>query len=281
MKEEYENELKQQVKRLMAAHFYHLADELDIQRKELERDLNLAQEDKIIAIKREYQSQIGNSLYQLDKIENTLKTRERLDEDELKARHLWLLCQSLKDALKCSGAKGPLPLKEKIDSVVETVNSMEGKNSLTLSVLKTIPESALEEGVYNEDSLLERYKKVEKICKRVALIGDKGGNLLNYISSYLQSILLIETVNIPDFELDETKKVDPSKWDTFDILARVRNALDKRDLELSLRYANQLRGEARKAAKDWIKDTRTHLEVKQATDLIQAQAAGITLQSVK
>ena len=70
--------------------------------------------------------------------------------------------------------------------------------------------------------------------------------------------------------------------DTFSILARVRHHLNNRNwnLEMSLRYANQFKGEPRKVAIDWIRDVRNHLEMMQASTLIQAQASAVSLKNL-
>ena len=62
-------------------------------------------------------------------------------------------------------------------------------------------------------------------------------------------------------------------WDTYDILSRVRASLQKEDLEQALRYANQLKGTPRQAAKDWIQEVRLLLETKQAANALMAYAA--------
>lgn len=62
-------------------------------------------------------------------------------------------------------------------------------------------------------------------------------------------------------------------WDTLDILSRVRASLQKEDLEQALRYANQLKGQPRQAAKDWIHELRLLLETRQAASALMAYAA--------
>ena len=145
--------------------------------------------------------------------------------------------------------------------------------------LESIPKEVKENGVYTEKDLIKRFKKVDKFCRRVALIGDEGGSLYLYLLSYIQSIMLFRSTRIPIEEL-EGKEVDPQKWDTFDILTRVEYHLNNHNLEQALKYANQLKGEPRNVAKDWIKDTRTHLELKQAVDLLQTEADAINVQII-
>lgn len=281
IRDEYERELMKQLKRQVAVYLDHLNDQLEVQRNEMERIQRLAEEDKILAIKDRFYSELSGALNKLNEIENVLAVRKKLEEEEIGARKLWLLCQSLKDSLKCNGLKEPTPVKEEINSMKQTVEALSIKSPMSTSILNSIPNNVIEEGVHNEDSLIERFHKVDKLCKRVALIGDDGGSLYHYFLSYLQSLLLIDSVKIPEQELTGTVQIDPTQWDTFEILARVKYCLGQRNIEQALRYANQLKGAPRKVAKDWIIDTRTHLEVRQATELLQALAATITIRAVK
>lgn len=163
-----------------------------------------------------------------------------------------------------------------IDSILSK-QSLKDKPLLKLA-LESIPKEAKETGVYTEPDLIRRFNVVEKYCRRVALIGDEGGSLYMYLLSYLQSIFIWNS-KIPRVEL-EGGEVDPSEWDTFDILTRVRHCLNTNNLEMALRYANQLKGEARNVAQDWIKDTRTHLEVRQAVDILETEADAANVQII-
>lgn len=73
-------------------------------------------------------------------------------------------------------------------------------------------------------------------------------------------------------------QVNPLMWDTLDILSRVRASLQREDLEQALRYANQLKGQPRQAAKDWIHELRLLLETRQATSALMAYAAATVAQ---
>jgi len=211
--------------------------------------------------------------------------REQLDADEHKSRELWLVCQVLNDALKSNPADAieavPRNVLKEIKSIVQKVNESE-PNSLSQLALKSVPKQALESGVYTEDALISRFEKVNTVARRVSLIGDEGGSLWRYLLSYLQAALVIERSDRkPTSNELEDKTFDATTLDTFDILSRMRYHLKQRNLEMSLRYANQLRGEPRKVANDWIKDVRTHLETRQATNILLAQAASVSVRTLK
>ena len=188
----------------------------------------------------------------------------------------------LKDVLKYSTSNlesEPLPklLTNQLKVIRDTLKEYSNISLLANAALDSISNDAINHGIYSEDDLINRFTKIEKICRKVALIGDEGGTLFKYLLSYVQSFLIFNQSKITNEELTD-QEIDPSKWDTFDILGRVTYCLKRNNLEMALRYANQLKGEPRKVAKDWIKDTRNHLEIKQVVDILVNQAASISAQ---
>ncbi|RWS30713.1 MICOS complex subunit MIC60-like protein [Leptotrombidium deliense] len=284
LKEDLEVEIRTQLKRQVAAHLDHLREQLEVQRFDLERQFTMVMEEKLLDEKSHYASQLIENMVRLREIETVLKNRQQLDIDEKKARELWLICEILKDGLKskrCQSDQTPSSFANDINAIKESVKSMETQSTLVSTVLETVPENALHDGVYTEDDLIERFKTINKMCKRVALIGDEGGSISKYLLSYLQSVLLFENNACYSDELSGKTTVDPSTWDTYDILSRVRYCLNERNLDMCLKYANQLQGKPRQVAKDWINDLRVHLELKQVADVLQAHAASTTIRAVK
>lgn len=53
-------------------------------------------------------------------------------------------------------------------------------NPYVTAVLDSVAPEAQDRGVLTEEALKERFIKVERICKRVSMIGDNGGSLLRY-----------------------------------------------------------------------------------------------------
>lgn len=95
-------------------------------------------------------------------------------------------------------------------------------DELVDAVLKAIPKEARERGVYPEDALRERFLKVEKVARTLALVPEEGAALPIHILSYIQSLLLIKAASpIPQSELNDDK-VDFGKLNTNEILQRAR-----------------------------------------------------------
>lgn len=196
------------------------------------------------------------------------------------------MCQRLNLALKSNPRDGVSSepqqilknLKETIDKLT---NDSENERIDTLSklALKSLPKGVIDNGVYSEDALIQRFEKVDELCKRVTLVDEEHSSLMRYALSYLQSMLIIDRSKISEQELGN-EELDVSKLNTYDILARVKHYLRERNLEMSLRYANQLKGEPRKVASDWIRDVRHHLEVRQVSSIVQAQCSAATLRTL-
>ncbi len=138
-------------------------------------------------------------------------------------------------------------------------------DSFMLSVIDSIPKQALNKsspGIQSESSLRERFEKVYRICKRVALVPETGGGLGTYALSYLQSLLV--------FNIRGVKEVDDiNQMDSFELLGLAHNSIEKGDLERAVYYVSHLRNESQRVAQDWLVDARLYLETRQAVKLIE------------
>ena len=63
------------------------------------------------------------------------------------------------------------------------------------------------------------------------------------------------------------------EMDTYGLLEQANAYLHHGDLEMAVRCMNQLCGEPRRMASDWISDTRLYLETKQAVTVIRDHVA--------
>lgn len=187
------------------------------------------------------------------------------------AQTLWLACVALNGALREGNPdadtwEGQLrPLETEVKAIEEASRN----HPFVKAVLFSIPEEALGKGVWTEDNLKERFSKVRRIAKRVAMIDENGGSLFKYFLSYLQSFLIYNSVYLKS----ETDEIELNELDTFQILNHANYWLQKGDLEQCLKFMNQLRGESRKVALDWIEASKLHLETRQATQTLMAFAS--------
>ncbi len=70
------------------------------------------------------------------------------------------------------------------------------ENEFVSAVVGGIPPTALSRGVYTEQSLRERFTRVETVARRVGAIGDDGGSLLRPVLFAFGDIVLIMLRNL-------------------------------------------------------------------------------------
>lgn len=245
--------------------------ELDEQRRALTKQHSLQVEGEILKVENKYRP----ALNRIRELEAYLEAQSQTLKKEAPSRVLWVSCQALLNKLRFE-QQGPL----EDDPAYEVLKRFAtAHNSLAIKVLDALPAKALKEGIQSEESLIDRFKKVEKLCKRVALVGDNGGGITKYLVSYLQSLFVIDNIKVSEDEVTGKQLVDPTSWHTYDILARVRYCLTTHNLEQAVRYANQLRGQARVVARDWIRDARVHLETRQAFSVLSTYAEAVAIET--
>lgn len=101
------------------------------------------------------------------------------------------------------------------------------------------------------------------------MIGENGASPWTHVLSYIQSFLIFDSFD----PVKQGELVDLDNLDTFDLLARAEFYLRRGDLELATRLVNQLRGEPKNVARDWLLEARLLLETRQAVNLLTAYAA--------
>lgn len=159
---------------------------------------------------------------------------------------------------------------------VEAVSDAGGKHPFVETLILSIPEDALDRGVWTEDSLRERFPHVSTVCRRVAMIDERGNSLLMYFLSYVQSFFVFD----PVYAKSEQDSVDLDKLDTFTILGHADYWLEKGDLEQAVRFMNQLTGAPRQVASDWVKEAKLLLETRQAAYALTAFASASGLGTI-
>lgn len=191
------------------------------------------------------------------------------EEDARKAHQLWLSVEALNYAMKTAVADSP---SEPLEGAVLAIKESCAQDEFAQALASALPEESIKRGIYSEASLRARFYEVRRLARRVALIDETRNSLYQYFLSYLQSILLFE----------KEQEVPPSKLasenlDPFKLLAYATYSMERGDLELAAKFVNQLRGEARRVAQDWLREARLTLETKQVVSLLSAYANAVGL----
>lgn len=272
LRKEYEDEMRVQLRRQAAAHSDHLGDVLRVQEKQ-----HAAQMERLEISTRQqerdrYQEKLNGAMAKLRGVEAAIEGRADLEKQNKKSQELWLACETLKQTIatgRLGGRNWEDKLKPLANEVIAIKEVAGPDNQFVNTILEKVPEEALMRGVFNEDSLRERWDTVQRRCKRVALMDENGGSIFRYFVSYFQS-LLVFTDSIPPLEDEE---IDVSSLDVFKLVAYTTYYVEKGDFEQALRYANQLEGMPKKVASDWLKEVRLLLETSQVASVLSSQAS--------
>lgn len=172
-------------------------------------------------------------------------------------------CQSLVSAVDtCSARVQPLA------PLVSQVQSVYPDDKFLQTVLGSVPHEALECGVQSNFTLRRRFPRVKKACGRVALLGEKGGGLGIYVLSYFQSMLMWHKQSLSP-QVDDVL-IETADFSVYDILNAAERQLELGHMDNTVRLLNQLRGQPRLLAEDWIQQAQLLLETQQAVRLLNA-----------
>lgn len=191
------------------------------------------------------------------------------EEQARKAHQLWLSVEALNYTLKTAGADTPT---EPLEGAVKAVQDSCSENEFARVLTTALPGESLQRGVFSEASLRARFYGVRRLARRVAMIDETRNSLYQYFLSYLQSLLLFERE-----QLAPPDKLTPADLDTFRLLSYATYCIERGDLELAAKFMNQLTGEPRRVAQDWLTEARVTLETRQIVSLLSAYANAVGL----
>ncbi|XP_040594891.1 MICOS complex subunit MIC60 isoform X12 [Mesocricetus auratus] len=273
-----ENEMRTQLRRQAAAHTDHLRDVLKVQEQELKYEFEQGLSEKLseqeLEFRRRNQEQVDNftldintAYARLRGIEQAVQSHAVAEEEARKAHQLWLSVEALKYSMKTSSAETPtIPL----GSAVEAIRVNCSDNEFAQALTAAIPPESLTRGVYSEETLRARFYAVQKVARRVAMIDETRNSLYQYFLSYLQSLLLF-----PPKQLKPPAELYPEDINTYKLLSYASYCIEHGDLELAAKFVNQLKGESRRVAQDWLKEARMTLETKQIVEILTAYASAV------
>ncbi len=282
VRDNMEAEMVSQLRRQAEAHTEHLDDSLDVQKRELTRKHRRELDEALAKAELQHKEDIAKILGQLQGLNEGLQGRAEMDMASLEAQELWLACTSLMQAVANGGnsfdAKEVRSLRLELRAVRKAAVRGDHEDPFVKAVLQSIPDEVSTRGVYTEESIRERFRRVEKVARRTALIGDEGGSLMRYLLSYLQSLFILSpsTDELPS----KSVPVDVDALDTFDLVWLAKGHLERGDLDQAVRYVTLLRGEPRNAAGDWLREARMLLETKQACMALLAHAAAVGVEAL-
>ncbi|NWT61637.1 MIC60 protein, partial [Erythrocercus mccallii] len=280
VREVMESEMRTQLRRQAAAHTDHLRDVLKIQEQDLkvefEQNLSEKLSEQEMQFRRLTQEQLDNftldintAYARLKGIEQAVESHAVAEEEARKAHQLWLSVEALKYCMRSSTGDSPT---EPLGGAVKAIKASCADNAFTEALTAALPQESLTRGVYSEEALRARFYTVQKLAKRVAMIDETRNSLYQYFLSYLQSLLVFHPQ-----QQKPPAELSPDDLDTFKLLSYASYCIEHGDLELAAKFVNQLRGEPRRVAHDWLTEARMTLETKQIVDILTAYASAVGL----
>ncbi|PAV76700.1 hypothetical protein WR25_22219 isoform A [Diploscapter pachys] len=276
-RQSWEDQLEGKLKRASAAHSDHLEQVVRTQRQLFEIE-NAQKVEEAILIERDFHSrQMGAAISRLEGIESALSSRIALDNENRRAKQFWIACHNLIDTIKHGNKAGTdmdkrrLPLEETL-KLLKEVNP---EDNFVNTVITSFPESTKNQGIYTEQDLKNRFEKVYNLGRRTASIDENGGSLSGYLWSYVRSMFLVDVPR----RFSDDDRFDPIACDNVELLARAKWYMDKGDMEGAMRVAQLLRGQPAQLARDWVVDTRTHLEARLLAQLLVVHAAATSIRT--
>ncbi|KAK3094531.1 hypothetical protein FSP39_002946 [Pinctada imbricata] len=268
---QFEDEMRHVLARQAAAHSEHLKEALLHQEKELDVQMEKKLVMEMLEQRQKFQEEVAGWLARLKGIEKAVTDRAEADKFTQKAKQLWVASVAMSSIVQ-NGREDKLVWEEKLQPLANEIVSIADasfNHPFISIVLSTIPEEAYLRGVWTEDTLKQRFRKVQNVCKKVALIQDTNSSLMQYFMSYLASYVIHPRISAKK----ESEEVDIASMDNYDILANAQYWIDEGRFEVAVRYMNQLSGESRQVASDWLKEAKIFLETKQAANALVAFAA--------
>ncbi|NXA31327.1 MIC60 protein, partial [Eudromia elegans] len=280
VREVMESEMRTQLRRQAAAHTDHLRDVLKIQEQELkvefEQNLSEKLSEQEMQFRRLTQEQLDNftldintAYARLKGIEQAVESHAVAEEEARKAHQLWLSVEALKYCMKTASGDSPT---EPLARAAEAVRASCSDSAFAAALTAALPAESLTRGVYSEEALRARFHAVQRLARRVAMIDETRNSLYQYFLSYLQSLLVFHPQ-----QMKPPTELSPDDLDTFKLLSYASYCIEHGDLELAAKFVNQLRGESRRVAHDWLAEARVTLETKQIVDILTAYASAVGL----
>ncbi|XP_037118717.1 MICOS complex subunit MIC60 [Syngnathus acus] len=280
LREVMEAEMRTQLRRQAAAHTDHVQDVLKVQEQELKAEAEQVLSSKLLEQETQYrqlsQEQLDNFILDMNTayarlkgVEEAIDSHVVAEEEARKAHQLWLSVEALNYTLKTADAGSPT---KPLEGAAQAVRDSCHDNEFALALASALPQESLQRGVYSEASLRARFHGLHSLLRRVALIDESHNSLYQYFLSYLQAALLLEAKQqAPPAHLS-AEDLDP-----FKLLSYATYCIEHGDLELAAKLVNQLTGEARRVAEDWLNEARLTLETRQVVSLLSAYANAVGL----
>ncbi|KAI5808570.1 mitochondrial inner membrane protein Mitofilin, partial [Peziza echinospora] len=195
-------------------------------------------------------NQLGESVKEL---ETVISKWADVLQGNLKTQQLHVAVEAVRNVV--DDPRQPCPFIRELAALKEVAE----EDEVVRAAIASINPRAYQKGVYSSAQLTDRFRIVSNEVRKAALLPE-GAGVAGHASSWLLSKLLFRKSGLATGD------------DVESILTRTKTYLEEGDLDNAAREMNQLQGWAKILARDWLKEARLLLEVKQALEVIGIQA---------
>ena len=267
---QYEEKLREQLRRQIIAQDEQMEQELLRQSQQLNDRWLHEMERQLKDQGTRHQTELARTKAHLQAVDCMIESISDAGREVSKQQTLRAACETLRKALEAVDTQDNTDERHKFEREVAALKEAAKDSKFVTTILTGIPEEALTgEGIHSAPALVERFKKVKRVCRHVALVPDEGGGIGTHIASAVASGLSFRL--IPRHMIDANTSIE--EMDTYGLLEQADAYLHHGNLEMAVRCMNQLCGEPRRMASDWISDARLYLETKQAVTVMRDHVA--------
>uniref|UniRef100_A0AC34GXD7 MICOS complex subunit MIC60 n=1 Tax=Panagrolaimus sp. ES5 TaxID=591445 RepID=A0AC34GXD7_9BILA len=273
----WETELEDRLRRAAQAHSEHLEQVVRTQKQLYDIENAQAVEEAVSKERRLHSKQVDLALSKLSGIETALQSRVAADAENRRAKQYWLACQNLVQSI-IHGQKAGMDMdarRKPLDKELEVIQQACEKDEFVQNIMTFFAPDTLSKGVYSEQDLRNRFATVYSLAKRTAKVDENGGGVMAYLSSYIQSMFMLELPR--RFSPDD--KIDLNHMDNYEIISRAKYFVEQNDFDNAVRIMQLLHGEPARIARDWICDTKEHLASRFLAELLVSHAAVTSIRS--
>ncbi|RXW17841.1 hypothetical protein EST38_g8028 [Candolleomyces aberdarensis] len=217
-------------------------------------------------IKVRVEQERGGRLAKLDELAADLKRLERLTldntnylDENIRVHSLWSAVRALTGRALSTPQRQPFRDELRVLRHVSAAK----EDEVISAALNTLEASdAPDIGVEPFSDLASWFAtSVAPKVSEVALVPDQNAGVLSYLASKVLSGVRFKKQGLVEGD------------DVLSVLSRAEYHLNEKDLDSAARELNQLKGPAKVLLHDWLEAARRRLEVQQALDVIQTEAA--------
>lgn len=195
-------------------------------------------------------SDLSTSVTELEKL--TADWNSVIDAN-LKTQHLQVAVEAVRSSLE--NADRPRPFARELAALKE----ISSNDPIVNAAIASINPTAYQRGVPTSAQLIDRFRRVAAEVRKAALLPDDAG-VASHAASYVLSNFLFK------------KKGMTVGDDVESILTRTETLLEEGNLDEAAREMNGLEGWAKTLSWDWLSEARRVLEVRQALEVMSAEA---------